>query len=60
MVNEFFKKLQELASKKKTDFRLQQEDVARKYDESVDCCVSNTMSKVEKYLEEQLSKFEAK
>lgn len=60
MIEGFFNKLSETASKKKTNFRLQQEDVAQKYDEAVDCSILNTVSKVEKYLEEQLSKFESK
>lgn len=60
MVSDFFKQLVDVAAKKKTEFRLQQEEVARKYDESLDCAVSNTMSKVEKYCDEQLSKFGAR
>ena len=30
MVNDFLKKIKDLAAKKKADFRLQQEDVARR------------------------------
>lgn len=60
MIDGFFKKLSEIASRKKTDFRLQQEEVAQKYDEAIDCSVLNTTGKVEKYLEEQLSKFETR
>lgn len=60
MVNDFMKKIRELASKKKADFRLQQEEVARRYDEGIDNAVDNTVADVEKYLEKQLSKFEAK
>ncbi len=60
MVNDFLKKIKDLAAKKKADFRLQQEDVARRYDEGVDNAVENTVAEVEKYLEKQLSKFEAK
>lgn len=39
MVNDFMKKIRELASKKKAEFRLQQEEVARRYDEGIDNAV---------------------
>lgn len=60
MMNDFLKKIKELSSKKKADFRLQQEEVARRYDEGIDNAVDNTVADVEKYLEKQLSRFEAK
>lgn len=60
MVNDFMKKIRELASKKKAEFRLQQEEVARRYDEGIDNAVDNTVADVAKYLEKQLSRFEAK
>lgn len=60
MLNDFLKILQDMALKKKTKFRLQQEEVARKYDESVDMAVDTTKADVERYLEKQLIRFEAK
>ena len=60
MLKDFIKKLEDAAARKKADFRLQQEEVARRYDESVDTAVANTAAEVEKYLEKQLNRFEAR
>lgn len=59
-MNDFLKRLKELAAQKKADFRLQQEEVARRFDENVDSAVANTMADTERFLEKQLSKFESK
>lgn len=59
-MNDFLERLKELAAQKKADFRLQQEEVARRFDENVDSAVANTMADTERFLEKQLSKFESK
>lgn len=60
MLNDFFEKLQKIAQKKKTDFRLQQEAVAKQYDADVNAQVSKIQSKTQEYLVAQLNKFEGK
>lgn len=59
-MNDFLKRLKDLAAQKKADFRLQQEEVARRFDENIDSAVANTMADTERFLEKQLSKFESK
>lgn len=60
MMEGYQTRLLKIASQKKADFRLKQEEVAKRYDEAQDAAVTATLDGIDRFIDKQISKFEEK